>query len=519
VARVALAAIVGGASCVAAPRDRDVVVIASGADLESGNPLVTIHPLSRQVHRFVLFTTLARYDSTLTPAPYLARRWEWSADRRALTFTLVRGVRWHDGVPTTAHDAAFTLDAARDPATGYPRAADLAAVSAVEAGDDTTLVVRFAAPQPEFPSILCELPILPRHRLAAVPRAAMKRASFNLAPLGNGPWRFVRRDPGARWVFARNADFPAALGGPPRAAGVVIAVVDEATTKFAALASGELDVAGISPTMAALAERDPSMRLLTYPVLFSTALVFNTHRPPFDDVRVRRAVSLSVDRRRLVDAALAGHATPAAGPVPPESPLALRASPAADTLRADALLDSAGWRREGRGVRARGGRALAVELLTVGSGDNAVEQLLQADLAARGIRLEIRQTEMGAFLARARAARKDFDLLVTGVPGDLSLSFLGAMHDSRQAGGALDYAGFHTAVLDAAFAAVRQAGDTAAIRRAWVAVQQELAREMPVAWLYHSRGVQGVSARLRGVTMDLRGEMPTIARWERVGEP
>jgi len=493
-------------------------VIASGADLESGNPLVTVHPLSRQVQRFMLFTTLARYDTMLAPAPYAARRWQWSGDRRRLELVLEPALRWHDGRPTTARDAAFTLEAARDPATGYSRAAELDAISHIDAPDDTTLVLRFAVPQAEFPRILCELPILPAHLLSAIPRAQMKRAAFNLAPVGNGPFRFVRRDPGARWVFARDSSFPAALGGPARAAGVVIAVVDEATTKFAGLASGELDVAGISPTMAHLAERDPSMRLVTYPVLFATGLVLNTHRPPFDDVRVRRAIALSLDRPRIVDAALAGHATPAAGPVPPESPLAVPAPASYDVRRADSLLDAAGWRRGADGRRARGGRTFDVELLTVGSGDNAVEQLVQADLAARGIRVAIRQTELGAFLTRARAPRKDFDMLLAGIPGDLSLAFLAAMHESRQAGGSLDYAGFHAASLDSAFAAARQASDTAAIRLAWARVQAELAREAPVAWLYQSRGVQGISARLRGVRMDLRGELPTIARWERVAE-
>src|SRR5689334_6341351 len=114
--------------CVAPQRPPDMIVYASGADLESGNPLVTVHPLSRQVQRFVLFVTLARYDSSLAPVPYAARRWEWSSDRLALTLHLVSGLRWQDGQPTTAGDVVFTIDAARDPATGYARAADLASV-------------------------------------------------------------------------------------------------------------------------------------------------------------------------------------------------------------------------------------------------------------------------------------------------------------------------------------------------------------------------------------------------------
>lgn len=490
------------------------VVFVSGTDLESANPLVTIHPLSRQVQRHMLFVPLARYDSALAPVPYGARRWTWSADRRALTLELEPSLHWHDGRPTTAHDVVFTIEAARDPATGYMRASDLAALTAVRALDDTTVRLDFANPQADFPAVLCELPMLPRHLLGGVPRSAMRSAGYNLKPVGNGPFRFVERVAGQRWVFARNDRFPAALGGPPRLHGAVVAVVDEATTKFAALASGEVDIAGISPTMAALVERDPALRVLSYPVLFTTALVFNVHRPPFDDERVRRAIGAAIDRRRIVEAAVAGYGTPAATPVPPASPLAMALEPRLEPAYADSLLDAAGWRRDAKGQRHRGGVPFAVELLTVGGADNAVEQLVQADLAARGIRVGIRQVELGTMLAEARAREKRFDLLFTGIPGDLSLSHVAAMFESRQAGGALDYAGHHTPRLDALFARVRAAGTPAEIRDAWHAVQAALLEDAPAAWIYHARGVQGVSDRVRNVQMDLRGELATIAQWE-----
>jgi peptide/nickel transport system substrate-binding protein len=506
------------AGCAPLERAPDTVVYASGSDLESLNPLITIHGLSRQVQRHALYVTLARMDATLAATPYLARGWTWSADRRALTFVIDPGLRWHDGAATTTRDVAFTLDAARDPSTGYPRAGDLASLTAVEAPDDTTIVLRFAGPQASFPQVLTELPIVPAHRLSGVPRAAMRGASFERTPVGNGPFRFVDRKPGQRWVFERNDDFPPALGGPPAIRRLVIAVVDEATTKFAGLVSGSLDVAGIAPSMAALAARDRAIRVIDYPLLFLNALIFNPHRAPFDDARVRRALHLSLDRERIIEAALAGYATPAAGPVSPDNPLAAPAAPARDTALADSLLDAAGWTRDASGRRVRGGAPFEFTLLTVGAGDNAVEQLVQADLAARGLRMEIRQLELGAFLAEARSADKRFDALLTGIPGDLSLAYLAAMYDARQAGGALDYAGFHTPALDSSFAAVRSATDTGGVRRAWSAVQEELAREMPAAWLYHARGVQGISRRLHGVTMDLRGEMATLSEW-RAGEP
>ena len=500
-------------ACVMPERPVDTVVFASGADLESANPLVTTHPLARQVQRYALFVTLVRFDSALASVPYAARAWSWDATRQRLTMHLVNDLRWHDGRPTTAHDAAFTLNTARDPASGFPRASALVSLAGADAVDDTTLVLSFTAPQPDVPPILAELPIAPRHLLGAVPPAELRRHDFGSAPTGNGPFRFVARAPGQRWTFERNEDFPQSLGGPPTLRRLVVAVVDEATTKFAGLVSGELDVAGIAPSMAALAARDPSLRVVTYPLLSTTGLVFNTTRPPFDDVRVRQAFDLSVQRERIISVALAGFGVPAAGAVSPASPLALDASAVVDTLRADSLFTAAGWRRDSNGWRTKDGQRFTVELLTVGSGDNATEQLIQADLAGRGVRIEIRQLELATFLSRAREQPKRFDLLITGVPGDLSLAHLASMHESRFANGALDYAGFHDPQLDALFARARMAADPVAARDAWHLVQRRLAEQVPAAWLYHSRGVQGLSARLRGVTMDLRGEMATLARW------
>lgn len=495
-------------------REPGVIVLASGADLESANPLVTTHPLSRQIQRYALFVTLLRYDSTLTPQPYLARSWRWTDAGRTLTLSLSRDLRWHDGVPTTARDAAFTFLAARDPATGFPRAAELATLDTAIATDDTTLLLRFSRAPARLPPLLAELPIVPEHILAKVRRSEMRGAPFNSTPVGNGPFRFVARRRGASWTFARNDAFPSSLGGPPALRGLTIAVVDEATTKFAGLASGELDLAGIAPTMAALAKSDATLRVLTYPIPFGVGLFFNTTRAPFDDARVRLAIARSIDRRRIVDIAIAGFGTPASTPVPPESPLAWREAPLqSDTVRADSLLDAAGWKRGADGARVRNGQRLQVELLTVGTGDNVIEQLVQADLSARGIGLRIRQTEMGAFLTTARAPDKRFDMLLAGIPGDISLSYIDALFATRQRGGALDYTGYHTAALDALLDAARNAAPGEAEHIAWRDVQAALDTLAPSTWIYHARGVQGISRRVRGATMDLRGELVTVHDW------
>ena len=444
------------------------VLYASGADLQSINPLLTQHPLARQVQRYVLLTTLARYDSALVPVPYLAREWGWSKDRRTLTFVLHAGVRWHDGPPTTARDVAWTLDAARDPATGYPRLTDLAPVAAVLAPSDSTVVLRFASPQHRFPDVLTDLAILPAHLLDTVPPARLRQAAWNTRPIGNGPFRFVAHEPNRRWVFAADSDFPAALGGPPRLERLIIVVVDEPTTKLAALTSGELDFAGIQPAHASFVRRDPALEVRTFPLLLTYGIVLNTRRAPFDELAVRRAVSAAIDRQEIVDGYLYGFGTPASGPVPPGVPGYLPVpQPPASTSPAV------------------GGQATRFELLTVGSGEAALEQMVQARLAAAGFDVVIRQLELSTFLSRVYGPERDFDAAVLGISGDLGLGYLQSLAE--------------TAGLEAP-------EDPAAAQRFF-------ADSAPVAFLYHAAGLQGANRRVKEVEMDLRGELPSVQRW------
>ena len=485
-----------------APAPGDTLFYASGADLQSINPLVTTHPLAKQVQRYVLFTTLARYDSALVPQPWLAESWRWSGDRRMLTLTLRSDLRWHDGTPTSVRDVQFTLEAARDRATGYPRGSELECLVGITgAGHDITL--QFCRPQPRFPDVLTDLAVLPEHLLRDVPHDGLRRAPFNEHPVGNGPYRFVAHEPNRRWIFTANPDFPAALGGPPAIARLVVVVVDEPTTKLAALVAGELDLAGIAPMHATLVRRLAGRAVLDYPLLVSYGLVWNTARAPFDDARLRRALTMAMNRRQMVDAYVYGFGEVADGPVHPAHPLAATV-PAVpfDRDGARAALDSSGWRPGSDGVRVKGGRRLAFSLLTVGSADNVLEQLIQADLAAVGCEVRIRQLELGSFLAVSQGRARDYDALVTGISGDLALGYLPALYDSRRRDGPLQSSQYANPEMDAAL----DRGD-------WAMVQRLAARDLPISFIYHGRGVQGLNTRLTGVRMDLRGELASLGDW------
>jgi peptide/nickel transport system substrate-binding protein len=124
-------------------------------------------------------------------------------------------------------------------------------------------------------------------------------------------------------------------------------------------------------------------------------------------------------------------------------------------------------------------------LLTVGSGEAALEQLLQARLAAVGFIVTIRQLELSAFLDRVYGPRHDFAVAVMGIPGDPGLGYLAPI---------VTLTGLH-APVDPALE------------------QQLFDADTPVAWLYLARGVSGMNRRVHGVMMDVRGELVTVAQW------
>jgi len=442
-----------------ATRRGATVLFASGADLASINPLLTNHPLARQVQRYVLLTTLARYDSLLVPRPYLARSWRWSDAGRTLTFRLRTDVRWHDGVPTTAGDVVWTLQAARDPATGYPRLTELQTLATIAAPDDSTVTLHFAGSAalrtPEaLPDVFTDLAILPAHLLDSVPHARLRQASWNFRPVGNGPFRFVTHESHRRWVFARSTDFPEELG-PAQVDRLIVVVVDDPMVKLSALVAGELDFAGISPQHVAFVRRHPA------------------RRPPFDDPRARLAAALAIDRQEIVDGYLFGLATPAEGPVPPGLPEYV----APPHIPFDP--DSA------RRLVAQLGTPPRFELVSVGSGEAPLEQMLQARLAAVGFQVTIRQLELSAFLDRVYGPRHDFSAAVMGIPGDVGLGFLQPLED---------------------LTGIPVPRDPALAQRVF-------AERQPIVWLYHGRGVQAMNQRVRGVRMDMRGELPSVTAW------
>jgi peptide/nickel transport system substrate-binding protein len=265
----------------------------------------------------VVYDQSKRIERPETIVGELAERWSWQDGYRNLVFFLRHDVRWHDGQPFTSKDVKFTFDVARDAKDApvklrlNPRKEWYANVEAIEAPDAYTVIFRLKRPQPSLLSMLASgySPVLPAH----VPLAEHRTRC-----VGTGPFKFKEWRRGEFVELAKNPDY--FVKGRPYLDGLRYTIVVERGTRVAALQSGQVDVAFPGDTtvsiMAQLKSAVPGMVFTETPTNVSENLLINTKRPPFDNVKVRRALSLAIDRRAYVTTVHQGSAIVGASLLP-----------------------------------------------------------------------------------------------------------------------------------------------------------------------------------------------------------
>lgn len=493
------------------------VVVAGPNDLDAANGLVTAEKYTLSLLRFALFMPLVRYDENLDYEPYLARSVEMQGDTAAV-FHLRDDVRWHDGVPTTAEDVAFTFRRAKDPATAFPSASYYEQWTSAEVVDSFTVRFRFE-PHPEPLAGLPFTPIMPKHLLEDVPPAELRQAEFNRAPVGNGPFRFVRYRANDRWVFEANPDFPEELGGRPFVDRLVWRVIPENSAQVTEVLTGSVDLV-LSPPVTEIdaLDADPSVRAVVKPGRQYAFIGWNGKRAPFDDPRVRRALSMAIDRHEILDVLRAGYGTLAVGPVGPYhwayddslEPLPF------DADAARSLLGEAGLRdRDGDGLlETDDGEDFVFDLMVPASNafNRDVAELVRADLDSVGVGMNIRQTEATTMFQAVSSPERPFDAALLAWEADFRLNLHDIFH-SDAIDGPFQLASYSNREVDDLLDRAAMTLDRDAARPLWHRVQAILREEQPWAFLYYFPDVFAMRERVRGVEMDIRGTFVNVSDW------
>lgn len=491
-----------------------IVVTCSPAPLVSLNPFTASDQLSSDF-RLVLYTPLVLYDDRGGFRPYLAKTWEWADSDRTLTLRLRDDVRWHDGQPVSAEDVAWTIRAAAEPRYAYPGGGDFETVEDVQVVDSSAVRIHFRRRFAPGLEPFVALPILPKHLLEDVPPEELAKADYNRAPVGSGPFRFAGRDPDGTLRFARFDDFPAALGRPSLDGLVFRNIVDRATM-LVELKTRSVDVCIAGSSIAKDVEADPSLEGLALPPSALVVVPLNTRRAPFVDARVRRALSAALDRAELA-AVMSPLAKPATTFLPKGSPAIDPAAgePDADSALAAALLDSAGWSRDGSGVRSNGrGEPLRFDLV----GPQQAEDVLtavQAQLRRLGFDPQLQLLEAATFFQVIDDPKRRPSAMVLMFLPDHLIS-PDPTADLRSDGES-NLAGYANPGVDSLLDRLRLSADSAERQRIYSDLQRYVAADVPIVYTEYVPRILVVGPRLTGVQTDANGPFATLMDW-RIGQ-
>lgn len=417
-------------------------------------------------------------------------------DGRTITYHLRHGVKWQDGYPFTSKDVLFTWRAIMNPKNNAVSHVGYDEVASMDAPDPYTVVMHMKRVySPAIDTIFGESDspyrILPAHLLAKYP--SLNNVPFNSSPIGTGPYRFVKWLRGDEIVLAAN---PTYFRGRPHIGTLVLKLIPDSNTTESEVRSHDIDLAmEIEATTYDHLGDDPGVVRYLSAAPTYTAIFFNTTRPPLDDVRVRRALALGIDREEIVRTVYFGTGTLAVADLSPyywAYDAALQPLPF-DPEQAGQLLDQAGWRLGADGVRRKNGKPLALQFVygTGSQGVMATVAQVQQTLKHIGVEVDPKGFDYAQLYAAAQSGGiitgGKFDIAmyawVAGADPDNSNTWLSTMVPPI----GNDVTRYKNAQMDAAQKVALSTFDRPTRKRAYATIESLLVRDVPGAFIAYRK--------------------------------
>jgi peptide/nickel transport system substrate-binding protein len=314
------AALVAGASLLVAAGTAEAqkqggsITVGQELDIPGFDPLkVGVYDTSAETAAAAIFDTLTYLDDKGEPQPKLALSWTHSEDYKTWTYKLRPGVKFQDGTPFNAQAVKENFDRLKDPANKCRCAFYISGTHDVQAPDELTVVYNLTDPSVNAPA------------LASIPSSVgviqsptawkTKGDDFNRNPVGTGPYILKSWNAGDRMVLEKNPNYW--NKGHPYLDRIILKPLPDAQSRFASLQSGEADIVWDDEFDAdniQKAQKDPKLTVHTYAGSGAAVAAFNTKVEPFQDVRVRQALVMAIDRKKMSQALTNGLARPATNP-------------------------------------------------------------------------------------------------------------------------------------------------------------------------------------------------------------
>jgi peptide/nickel transport system substrate-binding protein len=438
------------------------------------DPQMQWNPDSYHVYRNI-FDNLVTRDNAGKIIPQIATSWKGVSDTE-IVFTLRDDVHFHDGAPLTAADVAYSVNRIIDPKLASPQISQFNRIATAAVSGDREVTLTLKRPFPALLAALTNLSIVPAHVVEKVGNAA-----FNLAPVGSGPYKFVKWDKGVAVTLARNNDYWGAKGAFETA---VFRAVPDASTRLADIEAGVVDVAR-NLTSDQAGQLQSSQNAKALPVLTERLayIRINPTRPPFDNAQLRQALAHAIDKDGITAGLLAGLGKPLGQMVTPAHfgwSKAIQAPPF-DPDQARALI-------------AKAGRPPKFQLTIGAFFDQRVAEAVLQELRDVGFDVEIAQVDTPTFL----------QLIQKGPADGPTLAISTSSCACQDADGAL-YSLFHsgsnwTIVATPQIDALLDEAGSSSIEQKRLAdyekIGQFIATEIPTVPLYQMVAIYGAAKKL-----------------------
>ncbi|MEO7995862.1 MAG: peptide ABC transporter substrate-binding protein [Gemmatimonadaceae bacterium] len=445
--------------------------------------------------------------------PRLAESWIWSPDSLSIAFKLRADARFHDGVPVRAEDVRFTFHAYTDTTGQSVNNAYLSNIDSISVPDSLTAKVWFKRRTPlQFFDATYHMLILPAHRLAGVPIEQLGKDSLSATPVGSGRFRFSSRVP------QQSIEMISDTGNYRKRAKVdrvVWAVKSNVQGAALSVFGGDADFfEKLQPEDLDKVPKSPNVKIVPYLQAGYTYFGFNLRsakdrtkpNPLFSDVRVRRALTMAVDRVAGARFVLDTFAKPAFGPAPRmmfHNPDSLKQIPF-DVAHARALLDSAGWLLEpGKDVRSKDGVPLTFDILvpTTSRPRVAYADLLVQQFHGIGVAATTRAVE-GSVMGPLMGERK-FDAYVGAwgvTPGIKGITQTWGTRGIPSQ----NYSAYSNPKFDADIDGALNSLNLATANTLWARAFQQILDDAPAIFLYEDRLIGLMQTRVtpRGMRAD-----------------
>ncbi|MEE8601780.1 ABC transporter substrate-binding protein [Euzebya tangerina] len=454
------------------------------------------------------YDSLMQIDGDGIPQPWLAETVDVSDDGLTYSLTLAEGVTFNDGETLDASDVAFTVDYfLNNSQSRFSRA--LAGVTGAEATGDLTVDITLEAANPSFPlSTLSDVPIIPEHVWSEVTDPENHQFD-SVTNVGSGPYVLTDYAPDQSYTMEANPDY---FRGAPAVDELVLVQFADDTGAQAAIRSGEVDVIfdGVSPEQVPLLDAQDPIDIVQGPEFSTDLLYYDASKAPFDDVAVRQAMSLAMDRQDIVDTVFLGAATPgSAGWIHPDQ---VSFNPDVETTtdveQANGLLEDAGYTdSDGDGIREADGEPMSYELIT--PSDNTLRlrtaELVSEMLAEIGIGAEVTSVESttweeavwpGFDIANGR----NYDLAMWGwsAPIQADASRVASLVHSDPSIGALNLTAFSNPEMDEVAQALTVEGDPDTRLELIGELQTLFAEQLPFVTLLYRDGAYAYNSEVYG---------------------